>query len=204
MATTNEWPTTSVTLLSQIRDAGDREAWRSFVDRYAPIVYGYCRCRGLQHADAQNVSQEVFGRVSQAIQRFEYDAERGRFRSWLGLITHQQLIRHCQLRSRAGKALAAASEILPEEFSHAAEGAWIEAFNGRLYGIALERIRGEFEPLAWRAFLRVWDGRERPGDVARELDVTPQWVYQTKHKVLQRLRESLEFLAADVPTFHRS
>ena len=58
-----QWPTTHASLLAQIRDPGDECAWRRFVDLYLPLIFQYARRRGLQDADARNVSQEVLAKV---------------------------------------------------------------------------------------------------------------------------------------------
>ena len=62
-------PTTRPSLLVRIRDAGDKEAWRRFVEVYAPLVYGFARRRGLQDADAADVTQDVCQAVAAAVQR---------------------------------------------------------------------------------------------------------------------------------------
>ena len=38
-------PATRVSLLVRIRDPGDTEAWRKFVQLYASVVYGFARKR---------------------------------------------------------------------------------------------------------------------------------------------------------------
>ena len=93
MSKVRRWPTTRATLLSQIQDHHDEGSWQTFVDLYTPLILDYCRKRGLQHADARDVAQEVHARVSRSILNFEYDPLKGRFRSWLGLMTHQQILR---------------------------------------------------------------------------------------------------------------
>ena len=66
-------PETRLSLLVRIRDPGDAEAWRKFVQVYASVVYGFARKRGLQDADAADLMQEVFRAVSSAIGKLEYD-----------------------------------------------------------------------------------------------------------------------------------
>jgi len=68
----SEIPITQPTLLLRIRDTEDEASWERFVKIYTPLVFGYCRKRGLQEADASDVAQEVMRTVAQLINRFEY------------------------------------------------------------------------------------------------------------------------------------
>lgn len=203
MKQTNFWPTTRITLLDQIRDVKDRAAWQQFVDLYASIVYRYCRNRKMQHADAQNVTQEVFSRVSRAIQSFEYDKERGRFRGWLGLITHQQMLRYREKQARGKGFQNRADDFIAGPFEGEVEGVWIDTFNAHVYDRALNSVREKTEPDEWNAFERIWTGDEQPGEIARELQRDPQWIYQVKFRLVSRLKEEVERLSADVAIFHR-
>jgi GTP cyclohydrolase I len=62
-----EVPSTRPSLLVRLRDFEDRHAWHEFVDLYAPVVFGYARSRGLQNADAADLTQEVLSQVAEAI-----------------------------------------------------------------------------------------------------------------------------------------
>ena len=66
-----------------MRDVNDDAAWTQFVEIYTPLIYGFCRTRGLQDADAADVAQETMRAVAQAIGQSEYDPHRGKFRNWL-------------------------------------------------------------------------------------------------------------------------
>src|SRR5579872_192511 len=87
-------PPTQATLLVRIRDARDQEAWERFVDLYAPIVYGFLRKRGLQDADAADLTQDVMRQVAGAVKSLDYDSKRGSFRSWLFTVVHNRLTDH--------------------------------------------------------------------------------------------------------------
>ena len=91
---------TSASLLVRIRDAADTDAWFTFQIIYAPLVRRYCQRKGLQEADAADVSQEVMLRVTHAIRSFDYNREHGRFRSWLGVLTTREIANQ---RARSGR-----------------------------------------------------------------------------------------------------
>jgi RNA polymerase sigma-70 factor (ECF subfamily) len=191
---------TPPSLLVRIRDARDAESWQTFVDLYAPLVYRYCRRRGLQEADAADVSQEVLLQVARSIRTFEYSPDRGRFRDWLGTVTRGKLVRWREKRDRAvnatgdGSADALAAAVAPE-----ADTEWADAFNGHVLRAALERIRPHFEPATWRAFELEWLGNRPAAEVARELGMAVTAVYVAKSRVLKRLRDEVLLLAEDVP-----
>ena len=85
-------PPTRPSLLARIRDPRDGVAWGEFVDIYGPLVYDYGRRRGLQDADAADLTQDVLRAVAAAADRFAYDPARGAFRSWLFTVTRTKLL----------------------------------------------------------------------------------------------------------------
>src|SRR5436190_2918293 len=82
---------TRPSLLVRIKDARDREAWGQFVEMYAPLIHGLARRRGLQDADACDLTQDVLRSVSGAIGGWEYDRRKGTFRGWLFTVTRNAL-----------------------------------------------------------------------------------------------------------------
>src|SRR5579884_2286929 len=100
MSVTGE-PATSPSLLLRVCDPQDTAAWSLFVDVYGPLVYRHSRARGLVHEDAEDVTQEVFARVSTAIRTFEYRPEIARFRTWLLTIVRRETARCHQKNGRA-------------------------------------------------------------------------------------------------------
>ena len=121
--------TTRASLLIRLRDPADREAWRLFVETYTPMIYGYCRRRGLQASDVADVTQDVMTEVMRSIREFSYQPERGRFRDWLGMIARRKLIRFFDREGRAGKGDGdAADELIRQVAAPESDTMWTEAF----------------------------------------------------------------------------
>ena len=63
-------PTTEPSLLFRLRDQQDAAAWTRFVDLYGPLIHRYARRRGLQDADAADLTQDVLCSVARAMRGF--------------------------------------------------------------------------------------------------------------------------------------
>lgn len=182
----------------RIRNADDNGAWRTFVDLYGPVIYGYARKKGLTDADAADVVQEVLAQVARSIRSFEYQREKGRFRSWLCAVTRSKILR-IQQRLQ-GEPVAA---LLDDEqaASSGEEAAWVELFNAEVLAAALNRIRPCFEDETWEVFERVWVHDQPAADVARDLNRPIHSVYVAKSRVLSRLKQEILVLAEDLAAF---
>ena len=93
-------PPTQPSLLVRLKDAHDREAWERFVDLYAPLVYAFVRKRGLQDADAADLTQDVLRQVAAAAKSLIYDPRRGSFRGWLFTVVRNRLTDHWRAAAR--------------------------------------------------------------------------------------------------------
>jgi RNA polymerase sigma-70 factor (ECF subfamily) len=191
---------TRPSLLVRIRDAADADSWRMFVDTYAPMVYRYCRRKGVQDADAVDVVQEVMTEVTRCIGSFHYQPERGRFRDWLGTVTRRKLVRFWRKKNRLA---AADGETAAEEMDRLpvppADAEWTEEFNTQIVKVALERIRQHFEPTTWQAFERVWLQNQQSAEAAAQLNLPIESIYKAKSRVLKRLEQEVLMLAEDMP-----
>src|SRR3954447_24581317 len=149
-------PPTRASLLVRIRDGRDHEAWRQFVQVYAPVVYGFARKRGLQDADAADLMQEVLRSVASAAGRLNYDPKRGSFRGWLYTVTRNKLYNFLDGRRRQvrGSGDSGAQELLEGQAAPdvGTESLWDREYERRLSALAMERVRGEFQEATWRAF----------------------------------------------------
>src|SRR5262245_48529780 len=97
----SDHPSTRASLLVRLRDPHDGAAWDTFVRLYAPLVYGLARRRGLQDADAADLTQEVLWTVARSVGGLEYDPARGTFRAWLYTVVRTRLINFLARRDAA-------------------------------------------------------------------------------------------------------
>jgi RNA polymerase sigma-70 factor (ECF subfamily) len=183
-------PQTRPSLLVRIRDARDDEAWGQFVEVYAPVVYHYARRRGLQDADAADLTQEVLRAV--AVGRLDYDPGRGPFRGWLFTLAHHKLYDFLARQRRPGRGAgdSAAQELLEQQPARE-EADWDEEYERQLFAWAADRVRGDFEEKTWQAF---WQTavEGRPGkEVAGALGMSVGAVYIAKSRVQARLKEQV-------------
>jgi RNA polymerase sigma factor (sigma-70 family) len=195
-------PPTRPSLLARIRDPRDGAAWGEFVDVYGPLVYDYGRRRGLQDADAADLTQDVLRAVAATADQFAYDPERGAFRSWLFTVTRRKLVDSVR-RRRPGdrgtgdtdvhKHVEAEQARYPEAMDEAQDSAeWDRALCQRLLDWAAGNIRTEFRPTTWRAFWLCAVEGCAPREASAALGMSIGAVYAAKCRVLARLREEIE------------
>lgn len=202
MASDSSASDTRPSLLFRLRDAEDTVAWRLFLECYGPLIYGYCRRRGLQEADAADVSQDVMACVARSIRTFEYQPARGRFRGWLGAVVRSKF---ADFQERVRKSFPAEGGSAPvlalqEEAVAPVDDGWDEGFSRQVFLTALTRIRPSFDPKNWSAFEGVWLHDRPVLEVAKELGIPATSVYVAKSRVLKRLREEILELAEGIPS----
>ncbi len=190
-------PTTRPSLLLRLRDHADSDAWGQFVSLYGGLVYRFARSRGLQDADAADVTQIVFDAVSREIARLDYDPRRGSFRSWLLVVTRNQLSKYL---SRAGVACAPNGMPLDAIAARNDEAEqWEREYRLRAFQLLAERVRPEFHPSSWQAFWRTAVENQSAKAVSEELGISVGAVYTARSRVLSRMKATIaEFDEDDV------
>jgi RNA polymerase sigma-70 factor (ECF subfamily) len=193
-------PITRSSLLLRIRDVQDAGAWQRFVDVYTPFVYGMLRRRGLQPADAADVTQDVMQTVAGSISRFEYDRGRGSFRGWLFSVARSRLNDHYRTRQRQpqGSGETAVHEMLEAQpDDDTADAEWEQAWRRHLLESCAARVRDEFEPTTWSAFWSTAVEGKAVNDVASALGLSTGAVYIARSRVMAKLRKSVEEIDVD-------
>ena len=186
--------TTSASLLLRLRRPGDPDSWERFVRLYSPMLYGWARDLGLQHADATDLVQDVFVTLVQKLPEFEYDDHK-RFRGWLWVVTRNKW------REKNRRAALPVEPGRPLDDLPAAPGDGVEEaeFRRHLLRRLLPAIRDHIPPATWRIFSEYVIEGKPALQVAQDAGVSVAVVYKTKVRVLASLHRELADLVPPPP-----
>jgi RNA polymerase sigma factor (sigma-70 family) len=180
---------TRASLLVRVKDPQDKKAWGDFVQIYMPMVQRYCRRRGLQDADATDVSQDVMKSIAQAIERFQYDPAHGQFRNWLFTVTRSKLNNFFGRKVERGSGRTTIQQQLEEQPGREETAAWEEDCRRQLFEWAAKQARAEFEEKTWKAFLMTAVEGKEVKEASSATGLSANAVYVARSRVMARLRE---------------
>lgn len=189
---------TRPTLLLRLRNRTDQLSWQEFHERYGELLYRYARARGASAVDAEDVVQDVEMYVFKAMEGFEYDVRKGRFRAYLRSAVVHTMGRRAKKQARQGEVLD------PQTFDYLAgqheaeqDDRWDHEWRMHRLRWALRAISSDVEPITLEAFrLHVLVGRSA-GETAGQLNLSAASVYQAKSRILKRVKQKLETLDPD-------
>ena len=190
----SEFPETRDSLLVQVQDPANRDAWDLFARIYRPAIVRIAMARGLQHADALDLSQQVLMAVASAIGSWEKRDESIRFRHWLSRVTKNAILNALTRRPK-DQAVGGTSidELLREVVDRdEATTALIEdQLRRELYRQAAEMIKAEFRPDSWQAFELSVTGELTIEEVAGQIGKSVGAIYTARSRIMFRLRETI-------------
>lgn len=194
-------PETRPSLVLRLRDAQDQEAWETFLEIYQPMIFRLIRQKGIQEADAREVTQEVLLAVASAIDRWDHDPEMGTFRGWLSTITRNFVVNFLIKQSRHPRPVGHAGIRSELENVAAPHGEASRQFDleekRQIFRWAADQVRMEFRDDHWKSFwLTAVEGQSIPS-VAADLGLSIGLVYVTRNRIMKRLREIVELYYAE-------
>lgn len=194
-------PETRPSLLLRLRNPQDEQAWREFLKIYEPLIERLARQRGLQHADARELVQEVLVAVSGAIDRWDPDETKGSFRGWLSTITRNLTINLLKKEGRQtrGTGDSEFARLMNEQPDPTAEGTALFdlEYRRRLFQFAAEHVQEQFEEATWQAFWMTSVEQQPLVDVCEELGMSRGAIYVARSRVMSKLRKHIEKLEAE-------
>jgi RNA polymerase sigma-70 factor (ECF subfamily) len=193
---------TRPSLLFRVRSWEDSTSWGEFHRLYKKLIYGLCRRSGLPHADAEDVTQEVFKRVAETIHEFESNPDRGTFRGWLMNLTRWRIAdrfssqpknqHHSAPKHDDSGPRTSTIERVPDKVE--TDGEWEKEWQRHLLDAACERIARRVKAKHYQVF-DLYVRQQWPVlKVARELGVNPGSVYLIGHRLTKQLKDEVEVL----------
>jgi RNA polymerase sigma-70 factor (ECF subfamily) len=190
---------TSPTLLRELCDPGQRErAWRTFLERYGPLISNWCFRAGLRRDHAEEVSAAVLAKLVPAMSSFEYDPAR-RFRCWLRTVVQNEVhaLRRRQARHPGDQGSGdphVQGELEQVEAPGCLDGL-VQALDETLERDlrqaheVVARVRRRVAEHTWQAYWLTAIEDKAAGEVAQRLGMKVATVYKAKKRVGEMLRQ---------------
>ncbi|MCG3136625.1 MAG: hypothetical protein HJJLKODD_00460 [Phycisphaerae bacterium] len=180
---------TSSSLIRGLQDFENHQRWFEFNSLYRPMIRKILKNKCLSGEELEDLVQEVYLSMLSTIERFQYDREQGKFRSWLSKITQRAWSAH-----RRKHQLPAIDPVLAEQ-SPDTESITLPDANDERLKLCVELARSRFDEKTWLSFyLRVME--ECPiEEVEKITGMNRNAIYQAVHRVKNCLREMLTQLA---------
>lgn len=184
--------TTSPALLNRLVDWRDDAAWREFVERYRPLVEGWCRQMRLDSETADELCQRIWIDLARRISSFQYDPSR-KFRGWLRRLCHSRAVD--LLRERQTHRLEPLTDepAVPSRQNAGETDEDDERAAGRPALLQLgeqvhEAVKCQVEPRTWDAFWSIAVDGQTVRETAEALKMSYAAAFAAHKRVAGRLR----------------
>jgi RNA polymerase sigma factor (sigma-70 family) len=188
---------TRQTLLMRAKNPDDQVAWEEFVSYYKSflkvVIYKINPSTSLSEDFLQAVLLEIW----RSLPRFEVDAERAKFRTWLSTLVRNTVLNQIKKEQKQNKIR---QELEPQVDPNQAELDQMVQKEWELHisRLALENISQRFTGKAMDVFKLSLKGKSIDA-ICSELSITPESAYTLKNRVkkylvreIKRLRTELE------------
>lgn len=165
---------------------GDEDAWSALYQRYADHVLGIARREGLSAQPAEDVVHVVFAELIEGVRKFKRGRD-GDFRAWLSR----------RLRGRIRDFTHGAQGRFPNVLACRKDAAPASPESDALCGGLWDEVWREARPRLSAVQVQVLEGLlegKTPEQLADEVGITRNHLYQEKHRALRRLRDIAEGL----------
>lgn len=193
---------TRPSLLFRLRDWGDNQSWDEFYRLYRRFIRGLALRAGLNHAESDEVVQDVLRNVAKRIKDYEVRENRGAFRRWLMNQTRWRIADKFRQRDRA----ATHSDHFPSDeeapshdpFENIADDVtddfWELEWQKHVLDTAMERLARRVPAKHFQAF----DLHARCGQpvaqIAADLGINRPTIYLITHRLKKQLKHEVKRL----------
>ena len=188
--------TTRSSVLKAVANTENTAAWNRLFDLYAGFIFSIARHKGLNETDADDIVQVVFADLARNVPTFNYDREKGRFRSYLtGLVNWRVMDRL--------KASKRDAELKANFWQEAKAAGGDDDFSKREWQVAameeaLRRIKPDVRPEHYAAFVASAVEGQDTDVVTKLYGISRDNLYQIRNRLTVKLREKLDEVLADM------
>ena len=186
-------PETRASLLVSLSDPASQEAWTEFATIYRPIIVRVAQARGLQHADADDLAQDVLSAVGRRVGSFQSTGT-GSFRRWLYQITRNLVVNHLtRSKGPIGSGDSDVQQMLLQQPSPEGETATLFQLEVRRFEFqqAAEKLQAEFSESTWMAFWLTSVEQLSIDEAANRLSKSAGSIRVARCRVLARFRQHI-------------
>ncbi len=187
--------TTRTSLLLSLKNRSDAEAWSEFHKLYAPLLYRYARGWGLSRDDAEEIRDQCLEVVTRKMPTFEYDKEKGGFKSWLRRVVDNKVVDFRRKRHERRAETEEISSLRDAEPSPAE--IWEQSWRNEHLKYCVEQVRGLVSEINFQAFHMLMLDECSVPDVCSRLGMNANQVYKAKSRVLQQVRRKMAELGME-------
>ena len=186
--------TTRASLLIRVRDPNDSVSWSEFHEIYSPILYHFARARGLNHSDAEEIRSSCYETILKHIKEFDYEKERGSFKSWLRRIVVNRVIDF--RRKKMPEHLKSGELADLTDDAQTPEEAFDEQWKMSHLNFCLDKIKSLVPEKTFRAF-EMLAAESTVDEVCKQLELNANQVYKAKSRILALVRDQMKLVYGD-------
>jgi RNA polymerase sigma-70 factor (ECF subfamily) len=192
---------TRASLLLAAGDPANQEARAAFAERYAGLIRDWCRRRGLQEADQDDVAQTILCRLFEMLPTFQYDPSK-RFRGLLYRAVYRAIVDLRRARQRRPGGCGSGDTGVLDQLHQvpAPDDSAVQDLAQELAGQVerdqrlhepCERVRRRVKLHNWQAFWLTTVEGEPVAEAAQRLRMTQGAVLVAKHRVTKMIQAEI-------------
>lgn len=207
--------TTKKSLLKRMQNC-DEISWEEFYGIYRPLVLCIGRKLGMSQDDCRDLMQEIMLELFQGEALLRYDASKGRFRTFFGvLVRHKaaEMLRDSARLSSLSPANGSGSGHIPEltatllapdppDENDPFQKLFDEEYRSCLLSTAINELRNSVEPKTFAIFEMVALQDRSPGEVSLHLGITRSTIDVYCSRCRKTLRKIVSEIRIDNPDFN--
>ena len=180
---------TRATLIYKVSNQADEGAWSEFISQYEGYLRIILSRTFLEDQDLEDCLQNTFIRIWELMPDFDYNPERGRFRSWIAQIAINKArtyVRQAKKRNSTTQSLCDLNEI---DLNNTLDDEWKIFISKK----AWENIREELNEVMKQAFDLHLAGKTHR-EIADQLDITEAVSRVYKQRITYKLKYEIKRL----------